>query len=98
DLVEALLGGEAERAGAFGIEPARPALDDAGDQRVVLAADARRNLWAGNAGERRDLLGDGAAHARQRQIDAVAERLARQTGGVNQKADRGARAGMGVHD
>ena len=48
------------------------------DQFVRLAADARGDLGAGDARQRLDLLGDGAADARHGEIDARPELLARQ--------------------
>src|SRR5712691_4947287 len=77
DVVERGLGAEAERGGAAGVEPLRPAADDARDQLVGLAADARRNLVAGDALERGDLLGDRAGDARHGEVDARPELLAR---------------------
>ena len=53
-----------------GVEAARPAGDDARHQFVGRAADARGDLVAGDALERRDLLADGAAYARHGEIDA----------------------------
>src|SRR5438132_11813883 len=97
DLVERAFGLEAEFARAARLDALRPACDDARDQRILGAANARGNARAGDAPQRRDLLGDGAAAARHRQIDAGTERVARQTRGVHEKADRGARARMGVH-
>ena len=58
-----LLDREAERPRALAVEPLRPAVDDAHDQRVGLAADARRDLVAGDPPQRLDLLADRAAHA-----------------------------------
>src|SRR5215204_2408036 len=49
DVVEALLGLEAEALGPAGVELARPALDDLDDHRVRLAPDAVRDLVAGEA-------------------------------------------------
>src|ERR1700757_5107350 len=97
DLVERAFGFEAEFARAARLDALWPARDDARDQRVLGAANACGNALAGDAPQRRDLLGDGAADARHRQIDAGTERVARQTRGVHEEADRGARARMGVH-
>src|SRR5260370_12280120 len=97
DLVERAFGFEAEFARAARLDALRPARDDARDQWILGAANARGNALAGDAPQRRDLLGDGAADARHRKIDAGTERVARQTRGVHEKADRGARARMGVH-
>src|ERR1700749_2043246 len=50
DVVEILFGrGEAELAGALGIEIARPAGDDAHDEGIGLALDAGGDLVAGDA-------------------------------------------------
>ena len=47
--------------------------------------------------QRLDLLGDRAADARHGQIDARPELLARQARGMDEEADRRARAGVRVH-
>ena len=60
-------------------------VDDARDQRIVLAADARGDALAGDAPQRRDLLGDGAAHAGHGEIDARAERVARKPAACTRK-------------
>src|SRR5690349_21501213 len=52
DVVEALLHGETERQRAGGVEPARPAGDDALDQSVGRAANARRHPVAGDPPQR----------------------------------------------
>src|SRR4029453_7538493 len=83
DLVERVLGLEAELARAARLDTLRPALDDARHQRVLGAADARGDAVAGDAAQRRDLLGHGAAHTRHREIDARAKCLARQARRVN---------------
>jgi hypothetical protein len=49
DLVERGLGTETQRQRAGRIEPARPASDDAGDQRIWRAADAGGDLVSGHA-------------------------------------------------
>src|SRR5262245_46857629 len=97
DLVERAFGFEAEFARAARLDALRPAFDDARDQRILGAANARGNALAGDAPQRRDLLGYGAADARHRKIDAGTERVARQTRRVHEEADRGARARMGMH-
>src|SRR5262252_2539755 len=66
DFVERVFGLEAELARAARLDALRPARDDARDQRILGAANARGNALAGDAPQRRDLLGDGAAHARHR--------------------------------
>src|SRR5919201_5743480 len=58
DLVERVLGFEAELARAARLNALRPARDDARDQRVLGPANARGNALAGDAAQRRDLLGD----------------------------------------
>src|SRR5262249_10924668 len=97
DFVERVFGLEAELARAARLDALRPARDDARDQRILGAANARGNAVAGDAPQRRDLLGHGAADARHRKIDAGTESVAREIRGVNEAADRGARARMGVH-
>src|SRR5262249_29958803 len=97
DFVERVFSLEAELARAARLDALRPARDDARDQRILGAANARGNALAGDAPQRRDLLGDGAAHARHRQIDAGTEHVAGKTRGVHEEADRGARARMGMH-
>src|SRR5215467_14211609 len=64
DLVERAFGLEAEFARAARLDALRPAFDDARDQRVLGAANARGNALARDAPQRPDLLGDGAADAR----------------------------------
>src|SRR6185369_12005238 len=57
DIIESLLGGgKAEFSGAARVEIARPAVDDADDERVRLAPDPRRDLVARHPLQRRDLL------------------------------------------
>src|SRR5262249_55404481 len=68
DLVERAFGLEAELARAARVDALRPARDDARDQRVLGGANARGNALAGDAPQRRDLLGDGAAPARHAQV------------------------------
>src|SRR5262245_17701178 len=68
DLVERVLGLEAELARAARLDALRPALDDARHQRVLGAADTRGDAVAGDAAQRRDLLGHGAGYARHREI------------------------------
>src|SRR6266508_1625080 len=96
-LVERALGLEAELARTARLDALRPALDDARHQRVLGAANPRGNAVAGDAAQRRDLLGHGAAHARHREIAARTERVARQARRVDEEADRGARARVRVH-
>src|SRR5919204_3809514 len=90
DFVERVLGLEAELTRAARLDALRPARDDARDQRVLGAANARGNAIAGDAAQRRDLLGHGAGYARHREIDARTERIARQARRVNEEAHRGA--------
>ena len=97
DLVERAFGDEAERSRALGLEAVRPAGDDAHDQLVRLAADARRDLVAGDPAQRLDLLGDRAAHAGHGQVDARLDLVPREARGMNEESDCRARAGVGVH-
>src|SRR3954452_23521447 len=78
DAVEVRLDREAERERPLGIEPARPAGDDARHEFVRLAADGGRSRLTRHTAERRDLLAHGAAHARHGQVDAAPELLARE--------------------
>ncbi len=98
DLVERALGVEAQLARPARLDALRPAFDDARDQGIMVAADARRRPVAGNAPQRRDLLGDRAADAGHREIDTRSESVAGETRRVDEEADRGARACMGMHD
>src|SRR4051812_14698373 len=56
DLVERALGRKAELPCPPRLHALRPALDDAGDQRIAGIADARGHPLAGNAPQGRDLL------------------------------------------
>ena len=56
DVVERGLGLKAERQGASGIEPARPAGDDARYKGIGFAADAAGNLVTSDAAQCGDLL------------------------------------------
>src|SRR2546425_5405381 len=84
DLVEQVFGLEAEFARAARLDALWPARDDARDQRILGAANARGNALAGDAPQRRDLLGHRAADARHRKIDAGTERVGRKARGVNE--------------
>src|SRR5689334_5361031 len=65
DVVKGVLGGgEAELARALGLEIARPAIDNAHDECIGLALDARGDLLARDALECGDLLADGGGQAR----------------------------------
>src|SRR5208282_4663207 len=98
DLVERRLRLEAESARAARIEPARPARDDARDQRVGFAANARGHLVTGNPAQGGDLFGDGAADTGHGEVDARSERVAFELGGVDKKAYGGTGTGMPVQD
>src|SRR3712207_2960099 len=76
DLVEAVLGLEAERLRAPRIEAARPALDDLDDERIGLALDARDNAVAGDLAQRRDLLADRDRDARHGEVAPRPDALA----------------------
>src|SRR6266516_2275008 len=97
DLVERAFGFEAEFARAARLDALRPARDDARDQRILSAANARGHTLAGDAAQRRNLLGDGAGHARHGEIDARTKRVARQARRMDEETNRRARACMGVH-
>src|SRR4051794_15207729 len=98
DAVEVRLDGEAECERPLGVEPARPAGDDARYEFVRLAADARGHVVTRYTAERRDLLAHGAAHARHGQVDAAPELLAREGRRMQQEPDGGARARVPMHD
>src|SRR5579883_2711796 len=88
DLLEIRFGLEAELAGALGLDPARPAGDDAGDRLVRLAANAACRLFAGDFAQGFDLLAHRHRYSRHAQIAPRAERTCVQRRGVQQKADR----------
>src|SRR6185437_7571065 len=78
DLVEGILGAEAQALGAPRIEGARPAFDDLDDGGIGLAPYEPHRLLAGDPAQRLDLLGyrdrksghgEGAARAHRREID-----------------------------
>src|SRR5438132_13887740 len=60
DFVERALGLEAQLTRAARLDTLRPARDDARDQRILSATNARGHALAGDAAQRRDLLGDSA--------------------------------------
>src|SRR3954468_17363368 len=62
DLLEGVLCREAELARAARVEAARPAGNDARDDRVGLATDALRHVVARDRTQGRDLLGDGGGN------------------------------------
>src|SRR5271169_759552 len=66
DVIEGILGLEAESRRAHWVEALRPAGDDAGDGGVRLAANALHHLFAGDIAERSDMLADGDANAGHR--------------------------------
>src|SRR6516165_4412400 len=98
DLVKRAFGLEAELAGAACLDALRPTLDNAGDEGILLAPDARCDPFACDPPQRCDLLCHRAAYPRHGEIDARAERTARKRGGMEEKSNRRARAGMRVHD
>src|SRR5215467_11628852 len=95
DVVKIILGGgEAELAGAFGLEITRPAVDDAHDERIGLALDARGDLLARDALECRDLLSDGRRQAGHGQAAARACGGKIHGRGMLEEADSRARRGV----
>src|SRR5215470_9944987 len=80
DLVERSLCHKSKLARAGRIESMGPAVDDANHQRIGLAANAGRDLVAGDSPQGRNLLLDGARHARHGEVDARAELFARKPG------------------
>ena len=99
DIIESLLGGgKAEFSGPAGVEIARPAVDDAHDERVRLAPDPRRHLVSRHPLQRRDLLADRRRQAGHGEVAARAGGSTIHGRGVDQEADRRARRGMPVAD
>src|ERR1700756_3555071 len=95
DVVEGLFrGGEAERRGPLGVEIARPAIDNAHDERIRLTLDPPRDLVAGHPLQRGDLLADRGRQAGHREVAARTRRRAIHSRGMDQETDRGARRGM----
>src|SRR5690349_12006102 len=88
DVLKVLLGGgEAEFAGAGGVEIARPAVDDTDDKGIGLALDARGDLLARNALQGRDLLADRSGKPRHGEIAARPNRCQIHSGGMLEKTD-----------
>src|SRR5205085_12092446 len=86
DVLEAVLDPKPERPRALGIEPGRPARYDLDDRRIGFTADARNNCVTRDAAQRRNLLADRTGDTRHGEIDARAERFARQRRGMDEKA------------
>src|SRR5262249_3600161 len=98
DLVKRAFGLEAKLAGAACLDALRPALDNAGDERVFLAPDACRHPLACDSPQRCDLLCHRAAPPWWGEMAARAECTGCKRGGMEEEAARRARAGMRVHD
>src|SRR6266704_1293481 len=96
DVVERGLAAKPESQRAARIEPSRPAGNNAGDKRVGLAANAGRHLVAGDPTQGGDLLGDRAAYAGHRDIDARAQLGGIEAGGMDKESDSTARTGVPV--
>src|SRR5678816_3375990 len=96
DVLEIRFRLEAERQRALSVSALGPSPDDPDHQFVGHALDARDGGRSCDAAEGRDLLADGAADAGHREVDPVAELLARQRRGMQQETYRGPRAGMGM--
>src|SRR3954452_16983720 len=99
DIIESLLGrGKAKAPRAAGVEIARPAVDNADDERVRLAFDPRRHLVARYPLQGGDLLADGRGKTRHGEVAPRPGSRAVHGRGMDQEADRGARRGMPVTD
>src|SRR3954464_11783739 len=88
DLLEGVLCREAELARAARVEAARPAGNDARDDRVGLATDALRHVVARDRTQGRDLLGDGGGDPWHGQVAARAYARGVQRRRVDQEPDR----------
>src|SRR5947209_18456773 len=99
DIIKSLLGsGKAKTPRAAGVEIARPAFDNADDERVRLAFDPRRHLVPRHSFQGRDLLADGGRQPRHGEVAPRAGGRAVHGRGMDQKADRRTRRGMPVAD
>src|SRR5439155_11364186 len=99
NVVEGLFGGgEAEFYRPLGFEIARPAIDNAHNERVWLALDPPRYLVSCHPLQGCDFLADGCRKARHGEVAARTGRCAIHGRGVNQETDRRARRGMPVAD
>src|SRR5262249_1169358 len=99
DVVKGVLGcGEAELARTLGLEIARPAVDNAHDESIRLALDARGDFLASNALERGDLLADGGGQAGDGEAAARAGGVKVHGRGMLEEADRRTRRGVPVAD
>src|SRR6185503_5448525 len=78
DVLEIRFRLEAERQRALSVNALVPSPDEPDHQLVGHALDARDGGRSCDAAEGRDLLADGAAAAGHREVDPVAELLARQ--------------------
>src|SRR5438105_2074107 len=94
DVIERGFAAKPERQRAAWIEPSRPAGNNAGDKRVRLAANAGCDLVASDPTQGGDLLGDRAAYAGHRDIDARDELAGIEACGMDKKSDRSARTGV----
>src|SRR6516165_11832168 len=94
DIVKRGIAAETELAGAARIEPARPAGNDTRDQRIGLAADARRHFVAGDPPQGGDLLGHRGANAGHGEIDSESELCGVEPGSMDQKSYRCAGTGV----
>src|SRR5262249_61291214 len=87
DVVEGGIAAKTELGGAARVEPARPAGNDPRDQRIGLAADARRHFVAGDPPQSGDLLSNRTADARHGEIDPRAEFAGVEPGGRDQETN-----------
>src|SRR5215469_17396795 len=93
DVVKRWIAAKPERQRTARIESAGPASHDARDQRIGLAADARRYFVAGDSPQGGDLLGNRAAHSGHGEVDARAKFGGIEPRSMEQKSNCGARAG-----
>src|SRR5690242_12449868 len=96
DVVERSFGLESEIPRALCIELLGPAGNDSLNKFVGCAPDARNDRFAGDAAQSLNLLSDGAGHPGHGKIDARSKLVARQPGGMDQKADCCARTRVRV--
>src|SRR5260370_1749834 len=81
-------GGEAQTERPLRLEIARPASDNAYDERIRLALDPPRDLFSRHAFKRCDLFTDGCRKAGHGEVAARAGRRAIHRRGLNQENDR----------
>src|SRR6516164_989839 len=89
NIVKAVLrGGKSELARSFGLEIARPAVDDAHDEGIRHALDAGRHLFSGDALQSRNLLADRCGETRHGEVAARTYRSKIEGRRMQQETDR----------